>query len=189
MIIALVASWDRPAGAPSGETGTVSIAVLPFADLSPDHSNAYLGDGVAETLINALVNVPGLTVTARNSAFSFRGREADVKEIGKRLRVGVVLSGSVQRASDKLRISAQRVSTSTGLNLWANSFDRQAADIFAVQDEVAQAAVAALKLRFAPGAASGPVPVGTRNADAYNAYLLGRFHWNLDFPGFRGHLG
>jgi eukaryotic-like serine/threonine-protein kinase len=180
VVIALLALWKRstPTVA-SGPTGSSSIAVLPFADLSPDHTNAYLGDGIAETLINALVNVPGLTVTARNSAFSFRGREADLKEIGRQLHVGQVLSGSVQRAGEKLRISAQLVSTTTGVNLWANSFDRQASDIFAVQDEVAQSAVAALKLRLAPGAGSRAAPVGTRNADAYNAYLLGRFHWNL----------
>jgi serine/threonine-protein kinase len=118
-------------------------------------------------------------VTARNSAFSFRGRESDVKDVGKQLHVGQVLSGSVQRAGDKLRISAQLVSTTTGVNLWAKSFDRQASDIFAVQDEVAQSAVAALKLTLAPGSTSGAAPVGTRNPDAYNAYLLGRFHWNL----------
>ncbi|MEO8334791.1 MAG: protein kinase [bacterium] len=172
--------WIRPMpGSGSGATDTASIAVLPFADLSPDHANAYLGDGVAETLINALVHVPGLTVTARNSAFSFRGREADVKEIGKQLHVGVVLSGSVQRSGDKLRISAQLINTATGVNLWSENFDRPAGDIFAVQDEVAQSAVAALKLRLAPGAVNGAAKVGTRNAEAYNAYLLGRYHWNL----------
>ncbi|MEP7002739.1 MAG: protein kinase, partial [bacterium] len=179
-VSALLALWKRPAAtAGSGLTDTASIAVLPFADLSPDHANAYLGDGIAETLINALVHVPGLTVTARNSAFSFRGHESDIREIGTQLHVGVVLSGSVQRVGDKLRISAQLINTTTGVNLWADTFDRPAADIFAVQDEVAQSAVAALKLRLAPGTSGGAAAVGTRNADAYNAYLLGRFHWNL----------
>jgi serine/threonine-protein kinase len=178
--IPLFALWTRSTtGAGGASTGMSSIAVLPFADLSPDHANAWLGDGVAEALINALVHVPGLTVTARNSAFSFRGREADVQEIGRQLHVGVVLTGSVQRAGDQLRISAQLVNTATGVNLWADRFDRPAGDIFAVQDEVAQSAVAALKLRLAPGSANGAVPVGTRNAEAYNAYLLGRYHWNL----------
>jgi TolB-like protein len=180
VVITLAVVW-KSATPNVGNAGidTASIAVLPFADLSPDHANAYLGDGVAETLINALVNVPGLRVTARNSAFSFRGRESDVKEIGKQLHVGVVLSGSVQRSGDKLRISAQLVNATTGVNLWANSFDRQASDIFAVQDEVAQSAVTALRLRLGPGSMNGAAPVGTRNVDAYNAYLLGRFHWNL----------
>jgi len=182
-VVAIVATalfaWRSRArpSAGGGPTDTASIAVLPFVDLSADHANAYLGDGIAETLINALVHVPGLTVTARTSAFSFRGREADVKEIGDQLHVGVVLSGSVQRAGDKLRISAQLINTATGVNLWSDRFDRPANDIFAVQDEVAQAAVAALKLRLAPSAAAAAV--GTRNPDAYNAYLLGRYHWNL----------
>jgi TolB-like protein len=172
--------WIRPTPAGGGgATDTASIAVLPFADLSPDHANAYLDDGVAETLINALVHVPGLTVTARNSAFSFRGREADVKEIGKQLHVGVVLIGSVQRAGDKLLISAQLINAATGVNLWSEKFDRPATDIFAVQDEVAQSAVAALQLQLAPDVARGAAKVGTRNAEAYNAYQLGRYHWNL----------
>ncbi|MEP6764711.1 MAG: protein kinase [Gemmatimonadaceae bacterium] len=183
--IALVAAvWYRSAsnaaGASASSTSaTSSIAVLPFTDLSPDHANAYLGDGVAETLINALVHVPGLTVTARTSAFSFRGRESDVKEIGKQLHVDAVLEGSIQRVGDKLRITAQLINTSTGVNLWSNSFDRPVSDIFAMQDEVARSAVDALKLRIKPGSDSGAVMVGTRNAEAYNAYLLGRFHWNL----------
>jgi TolB-like protein len=180
LAIALFAFWKRPTDAAGGGSAALSsIAVLPFADLSPDHTNAYLGDGVAETLINALVNVPGLTVTARTSAFSFRGRESDVQEIGKQLHVATVLEGSVQRAGDKLRITAQLIATATGVLLWSNSFDRPASDIFAVQDEVAKSAVTALKLRLAPSATNGAAPVGTRNAEAYNAYLLGRFHWNL----------
>ncbi|MEP6832290.1 MAG: protein kinase [Gemmatimonas sp.] len=175
------AAW-RFGAAPTVEStapGTAAIAVLPFADLSPDHANAYLGDGIAETLINALVHVPGLAVTGRTSAFAFRGREADIKEIGRELHVGVVLSGSVQRVGDKLRISAQLVDVATGVNIWSDKFDRPVTDIFAVQDEVAQSAVSALKLTLAPGSTNGAALVGTRNADAYNAYLLGRFHWNL----------
>ena len=163
----------------SASAAMSSIAVLPFTDLSPDRKNAYLGDGVAETLINALAQVPGLTVTARTSAFSFRGRESDVKEIGRQLHVEAVLEGSVQRAGDRLRITAQLIRTATGVLLWSNSFDRQASDIFSVQDEVAQSAVAALKLKLAPSATNGTTPVGTRNAEAYNSYMLGRFHWNL----------
>jgi len=176
-----VFAWRQRAGVLTGTRDTVaaSIAVLPFADLSADHANAYLGDGIAETLTNALVHVPGLTVVARNSAFAFRGREADVLEIGRQLRVGVVLSGSVQRVGDQLRISAQLVNAATGVNLWSEKFDRLAGDIFAVQDEVAQSAVLALKLTLAPDATGTAAPVGTRNAEAYNAYLLGRFHWNL----------
>ena len=184
-IVALVAvavlAWSKrptPNAAPE-QTDTASIAVLPFLDLSPDHSNAYLGDGIAETLIDALVHVSGLKVTSRASSFTFRDPAVDVKDIGRQLHVGVVLSGSVQRMGDKLRISAQLTNAATGVTVWADRFDRQASEIFAVQDEVAQSAVAALKLRLAPGSATAAVPVGTRSADAYNAYLLGRYHWNL----------
>ncbi|MEO7101764.1 MAG: protein kinase [Gemmatimonadaceae bacterium] len=178
--IALLAFWRLSARyASGGSTSVASIAVLPFVDLSPNHANAYLGDGVAETLINALANVPGLTVTARTSSFEFRGRESDVEEIGKRLGVATVLEGSVQRIGDQLRITAQLIGTQAGVILWSNSFDRKASDIFAVQDEVAQSAVAALKLKLAPSATAGAAPVGTRNVEAYNAYLLGRFYWNL----------
>ena len=178
--IAALAFWRfATLSAVSPSAATSSIAVLPFTDLSPDRKNAYLGDGVAETLINALAQVPGLTVTARTSAFSFRGRESDVREIGKQLHVEAVLEGSVQRAGDRLRITAQLIRTATGVLLWSNSFDRQASDIFSVQDEVAQSAVTALKLKLAPGAANGTTPVGTRNAEAYNSYMLGRFYWNL----------
>lgn len=179
-VVTALSFWkNKMPDAATTSTGMSAIAVLPFADLSADHSSAYLGDGVAETLINALVNVPGLTVTARTSAFSFRGREADVKDIGKQLKVQAVLTGSVQRSGDKLRITAQLVNAATGVNLWSDSFDRPANDIFAVQDEVAKAAVTALKLQLAPGSTAGTVLVGTRNAEAYNAYMLGRFHWNL----------
>ena len=179
-IAAVVVLWSR-AASPRGAASPTSssIAVLPFADLSPDHASAYLGDGVAETLINALVHVPGLSVTARTSAFSFRGREGDVKEIGKQLRVGAVLEGGIQRAGEQLRVTAQLIRTADGVNLWSERFDRPASEIFAVQDEVARSAVAALKLTLAPVSHQGGASVGTRNPQAYEAYLLGRYHWNL----------
>ena len=179
-VAAAFALWNRmasPRGA--GSPASSSIAVLPFADLSPDHANAYLGDGIAETLINALVNVPGLTVAARTSAFSFRGREADVREIGKQLHVAAVLEGSVQRAGDQLRVTAQLVRTEDGVNLWSERFDRPATEIFAVQDEVARSAVAAMKLTMTPSADSVGAVGGTKVSAAYDAYLLGRYHWNL----------
>ena len=179
-VAAAFALWNRmasPRGAASPPSS--SIAVLPFTDLSPDHANAYLGDGIAETLINALVNVPGLTVAARTSAFSFRGREADVREIGKQLHVAAVLEGSVQRAGDQLRVTAQLVRTEDGVNLWSERFDRPATEIFAVQDEVARSAVAAMKLTMTPSADSVGAVGGTKVSAAYDAYLLGRYHWNL----------
>ncbi len=172
--------WNRTGRSPGGASAAASsIAVLPFVDLSPDQANAYLGDGIAETLINALVNVPGLTVAARTSAFSFRGREADVREIGKQLNVAAVLEGSVQRVGDQLRVTAQLVRAEDGVNLWSRRFDRPVADIFQVQDEVARSAVAALQLTATSAADSISAVGGTKVSAAYDAYLLGRYHWNL----------
>ena len=160
------------------KTNAASVAVLPFVDLSPDRTNTYLGDGMAETLINALTNVTGLAVAARTSAFSFRDKPEDVREIGRQLGVATVLEGSVQRAGDRLRVTAQLIKTSDGLHLWSENFDRNANDIFAVQDEVARAVVAALQVRLMAPADSAGTSGGTRDPAAYDAYLLGRFYWN-----------
>jgi serine/threonine-protein kinase len=156
---------------------SASVAVLPFVDLSAERSDTHLGDGVSETLSNALANVPGLSVAARTSAFAFRDKREDVREIGRQLGVATVLEGSVQRAGDRLRVTAQLIKTADGLHLWSESFDRGAGDIFAVQDEVAKAVVNALQLRLV-AADSGGTRGGTRSAEAYDAYLLGRYHWN-----------
>lgn len=165
----------------SGRVEAASVAVLPFVDLSPERSHAYLGDGMAETLINALANVEGLDVAARTSAFSFRDAAKDVRRIGRELGVATVLEGSVQRAGDRLRVTAQLVKTSDGLHLWSENFDRDTKDIFAVQDEVARAVVAALKGKLVAGARSATAG-GTTNPAAYDAFLLGRFYWNKRTP-------
>ena len=177
--IALLATflvWRR--GSSAMAPGAASVAVLPFVDLSPDRANAYLGDGMAETLINALTNVAGLSVAARTSAFSFRDKREDVREIGKQLGVATVLEGSVQKSGDRLRVTAQLIKTSDGLHLWSQSFDRSAGDIFAVQDEVARAVVTALQGKLVARSDTVVDAGGTRNPAAYDAYLLGRFYWN-----------
>ena len=174
--VAFAVLWLRRGGPRAPDVS--SVAVLPFLDLSPDRSGEYLGDGISETLINALANVPGLSVAARTSAFSFRGRSVDVREIGRQLGVATVLEGSVQRAGDRLRVTAQLIKTSDGLHLWSQSFDRGTGDIFAVQDEVARAVVAALKGRLLAGASVMRAATGTRDLDAYDLFLQGRFFWN-----------
>ncbi len=179
VVVAIVAAlflWRRGGGGEAAQGA--SVAVLPFVDLSPDRTDAYLGDGISETLINALANVPGLSVAARTSAFAFRDKREDVREIGRQLGVATVLEGSVQRAGDHLRVTAQLIKTADGLHLWSESFDRGAGDIFAVQDEVARAVVNALQLRLVTASDSGGTRGGTHNAEAYDAYLLGRYHWN-----------
>ena len=175
-----IALWSRTRGDATRKSSkdTRSIAVLPFADLSADRSSAYLGDGVAETLINALSKVPGLTVSARTSAFSFRGKENDLQSIGKQLSVSAVLTGSIQRAGDQLRITARAVRIANDSILWSQNFDRPATDIFAVQDEVARAVVSALQLTLAAIPDSAQHIGGTVNTRAYDAYLLGRYYWN-----------
>jgi eukaryotic-like serine/threonine-protein kinase len=154
-----------------------SVAVLPFVDLTGG-ANEYLGDGMAETLINALSKVPGLEVAARTSAFSFKGKSEDVRAIGRALGVGAVLEGSVQRSGDRLRVTAQLINAADGFHLWSDNFDRSAGDIFAVQDEVARAVVTALQVRLVTDTGRALTAQGTTNARAYDAYLLGRFYWN-----------
>ncbi len=181
-IAAVVAFWlsraRRDFAAPA-TTASSSIAVLPFADLSPDRKSAYLGDGVAETLISALSKVPGLTVSARTSAFSVRDKENDLRAIGKLLGVSAVLTGSIQRAGDQLRITARAVRIANDSILWSQTFDRPAAEIFAMQDEVARAVVSALRLTMAAVPDASRDVGGTTNIAAYDAYMLGRYHWNL----------
>ncbi len=154
-----------------------SVAVLPFDDLSPDHASGYLGDGIAETLINALVAVPGLTVSGRTSSFSLRDRTDDLAEISRRLGVATVLQGSVQRAGERLRITAKLLTTADGALLWSHRFDGDAAQIFAMQDSVASAVVLALQGRVLARTDAGTIGHGTANPAAYDAYLLGRHFW------------
>ena len=169
------ANGDRWATQGARRVDKASVAVLPFTDLSADRGNEYFGDGIAETLISALGRVPGLDVAARTSAFSFRGKNVDVREIGSKLGVSTVLEGSVQRAGDKLRITAQLVKASDGVSLWSETFDRSATDLFAVQDEVTRAVITALKGKVL--AASTPASAAsTRDSAAYDLYLQGRFH-------------
>jgi TolB-like protein/Flp pilus assembly protein TadD/predicted Ser/Thr protein kinase len=151
-----------------------SIAVLPFTNLSADKENEYFSDGLAEDIIDALTQVPGLRVMARTSAFSFRGREVDVREIGARLGVEHILEGSVRRSGSRLRVTAQLVKASDGYHLWSQRFDRELTDVFAIQDEISQAIVAKLRLRLA-----GDRPLVkqyTRNAAAYDLCLKARYH-------------
>lgn len=156
----------------------VSIAVLPFVNRSRDEENEYFADGLAEELMGMLAKIPGMRVAARSSSFHFKGRTTPIPEVGRSLRVSYVLEGSVRRAGDRMRISVQLVNVSDGYHLWTETFDRAADDIFAVQDEVAQAVATALpgQLGIRHGGLEGAR--STRSREAYDAYLEGRFHWN-----------
>jgi serine/threonine-protein kinase len=166
-----------PAEAAPGGDGP-SIAVLPLVNLSPDRENEYFSDGMTEELISALGRVEGLRVAARTSAFAFKGTGADVREIGAKLNVGTVLEGSVRRAGRRLRLTAQLVSTKDGYHLWSEEYDRELADVFAVQDELARAIVSALRVTLQPRAGGALVKRATADLEAHDLYLQGRFEWN-----------
>jgi TolB-like protein len=152
-----------------------SIAVLPFANMSGDKENEYFGDGLAEEIINALAHVPGLKVTARTSAFAFRGKEQDITTIAEALHVGTILEGSVRRAGNRIRVTAQLISAADGYHLWSERYDREIADVFAIQDDIARAISTALQMKLAPEPA--PLRRHTPNLRAYEAYLKARHYW------------
>jgi serine/threonine-protein kinase len=152
---------------------TPSIAVLPFANMSADKDNEYFSDGLAEEILNALTRVEGLKVTARTSAFAFRGKEVDIRTIAETLGVRTVLEGSMRRSGNRIRVTAQLVNAADGYQLWSERYDRDMTDVFAVQDEIAAAIVEALKLKLAAAPPKLARPV---NIDAYHALLKGRYH-------------
>ena len=151
-----------------------SIAVLPFQNLSADKENEYFSDGLAEDILDALTQVPGLRVMARTSAFAFRGKEADVREIGARLNAQHILEGSVRRVGGRIRVTAQLVKASDGYHLWSQRFDREMKDVFAIQDEISRAIVEKLRPQLA-----GDRPLVkryTENLAAYDLCLKARYH-------------
>ncbi len=158
-----------------------SIAILPFANMSADPENEYFSDGMTEEVINAVAQIPNLRVTARTSAFAFKGKEYDVREIGQKLNVGTLLEGSVRRAGNRVRVTAQLIDVSGGYHLWSERFDRELEDVFAIQDEIADAIATRLSTQFSAA------PVGSRHGgrphvEAYDTYLRGRFHRNQFTP-------
>ncbi|MCL7959608.1 MAG: tetratricopeptide repeat protein [marine benthic group bacterium] len=157
-------------------TDRKSIAVLPFVDMSPDGSQEYFGDGIAEEIINALTRIEDLRVLARTSSFAFKGREEQVQEIGAQLGVGCLVEGSVRTVGDQVRITAQLIDCEHGYHLWSERYDREMSDVFAIQDEVARAIVETLKAKLGTG--ESIVRPGTANLEAYTLYLQGRYHWN-----------
>jgi len=158
----------------AGVTPTPAIAVLPFVNLSPDRENEYFSDGMTDELINALAKVPGLRVVCRTSAFAFKGKEADIRQVGQRLQVSAVLEGAVQRAGRRLRITAHLVNTADGYQLWSETYDRDMVDVFAIQDDISRTIVDTLKLKLVENARA-PTEPAPRSMEAYHLYLKGRF--------------
>jgi serine/threonine-protein kinase len=157
-----------------------SIAVLPFTNLSADKENEFFSDGLAEEIINALSHVRGLKVTARTSAFAFRGENQDIRKIADTLNVRAILEGSVRRAGSRIRVMAQLINAADGYHLWSERYDAELADVFAVQDEIAGAIAAALKLKFS--AELGDVRHHTPSLPAYEALLKGRYQQSSGTP-------
>jgi adenylate cyclase len=151
-----------------------SLAVLPFADLSPERDQEYFGDGVAEEILNALAKIGGLHIPARTSCFAFRGLNLDARDIGQRLGVDALLEGSVRKAGQRLRISVQLIDAQNGYQLWSERFDREIADIFAIQDEIASSVINALGLSSTKRDERHLVQHSTTNVEAYEFYLRGR---------------
>jgi len=152
-----------------------SIAVLPFVNMSGDEENEYFSDGLTEELLNSLARIKELKVTGRTSSFAFKGKNTDLREIGRALGVAHILEGSVRKAQNRVRITAQLINVEDGYHLWSDTFDRELDDIFAIQEEIATRVVSELTSTLL-GDASGPlVYLGTSNAQAYEAYMRGRY--------------
>jgi TolB-like protein/Flp pilus assembly protein TadD len=155
-----------------------SIAVLPFVNMSADAENEYFCDGLAEELLNALAKIDALHVAARTSAFSFKGKETDVREIGRKLNVRSVLEGGVRKVGDRVRITVQLINVADGYHLWSERYDRRMEDIFDVQDEISLAIVDALKVKLLGTQKAAVLKRYTASTEAYQLYLKGRFFWS-----------
>ena len=182
VLAALAVGWFLRGGLPGGEPaansaeaplGPQSTAVLPFVNMSADKDNEYFSDGLTETLLHKLAQVQELKVAARTSSFAFKGRNSDVRAIGTELGVATVVEGSVQRAGDTLRITAQLVRTADGSHIWSKSYDRKQADLFAIQDEIAGAVTEALVGALVPEAKAAIAAGGTADLAAYDYYARG----------------
>ncbi len=172
-------AWLTDTGVPD-KTRTLpadaaSIAVLPFLDMSPGKDQEYFADGMSEEVLNLLTQLPQLRVIARTSSFSFKGKEADIATIANTLNVAHVLEGSVRKSGDTVRITAQLIRASDSTHLWSQTYDRKLTDVFKVQDEIARAVVAALQVKLLPAQRLAAAP--TVDAEAYDAYLKGLYHW------------
>jgi len=168
--LAMPSAGARPHAQPS-------VAVLPFANLSADPEQEYFCDGMAEEIINSLAQLDRLRVVARTSSFAFKGKNEDIREMGRQLGVETLLEGSVRRAGNRLRVTTQLINVADGCHLWSERFDREMEDVFAIQDEISLAVTDALKLRLLGEEKKKIVKRHTENFKAYRAYLKGRYHW------------
>ncbi len=155
-----------------------SIVVLPFANLSSDAEGEFFADGITEEITNALAQVEALRVVARTSASSFKNKQVDLRTIATTLNVNTILEGSVRMSGNRVRIVAQLISAGDGYHIWSERYDRELQDVFDVQDEIARTIANRLKATLGTGVQAPLVKIGTKNLEAYQFYLKGRFHWN-----------
>ncbi len=173
------ASAPPNAVAANSPAGQKSIAVLPFVNMSADKADEYLSDGMTEELLNVLAQVPGLRVPGRSSSFAFKGKTEDgiFRKVGEQLHVATVLEGSVRKAGDKLRITAQLINVADGFHLWSETYDRDMTNIFAIQSDIAARVATALKGQLGVEEARAMAKKPTENPEAHRLYLLGRYHF------------
>jgi adenylate cyclase len=169
----------RPSEAPEGRrreavADRLAVCVLPFANMSGDPEQEYFSDGITEDIITDLSKVSALWVAARNTSFTFKGKHVDAPQVARQLKVSHLLEGSVRKAGGRVRITAQLIDGATGGHVWAERYDRDLSDIFALQDEISQAIVAALKLKLLPEEKKAIEQRGTSNPEAYKIYLMAR---------------
>jgi adenylate cyclase len=195
------AGWNKLASSVAALVGTVhdempgrssrhavSICVLPFANMSGDLEQEYFSDGISEDVTTDLSKVSALEVIARHTAFQFKGLAVDVGDIARKLNVTHILEGSVRKAGNRVRITAQLIDGKSGGHVWAERYDRELTDIFAIQDEISEAIVAALKVSLLPAEKRAIEQRGTTDVDAYNLYLLARKYWITGNWGDTRHL-
>jgi adenylate cyclase len=179
--VALLVGGGAEAGATAETRGKparrVAICVLPFINLSGDPEQEYFSDGITDDIITDLSKVSALSIVARNTAFTFKGQTLDVGQVARQLNVTHVLEGSIRKAGDRVRINAQLIDGEAGDHVWADRYDRDLTDIFAIQDEISKAIVSSLQLKLLPKEKKAIEHRGTSSVEAYNLYLLARQHW------------
>ncbi|MGH8233643.1 MAG: tetratricopeptide repeat protein, partial [Rhodanobacteraceae bacterium] len=176
--VAIAAGASATNAASSVVDDRKSIAVLPFANMSSDKDNAYFSDGVSEEILDVLARSPGLHVAAFTSSSAFKGKGMTVPAIAHQLNVRMVLEGSVRRAGDRVRVTAQLIDAKTGFQVWSQTYDRKLKDIFAIQDDIAKAIGNELEVKLAGTLPAGKNSVGTNNLKAYDLYLRGNALWH-----------
>ena len=175
--VAALAGSAEPERKQAKRERQVSVCVLPFQNMSGDPEQEYFSDGISEDITTDLSKISALEVIARNTAFTFKGQAVDVSDVARKLGVSHVLEGSVRKAGNRVRVTAQLIDGASGGHLWADRWDRDLTDIFAIQDEISEAIVEALKVKLLPAEKKAIEKRGTANTDAYNLYLMARQSW------------